>query len=435
MPGYAAAANWRGIIFLNRIGLKSSGTSGNPRFFYGWLIVGIAGLALVMGAAPLAYPWAEVLGRQFGWTRNQLSAPYIMVRILLPGLAAGYLTDRFGPRRVVVSGLFIMAGAWLVFVLAQNVWMYYGAFVFILAGGALSGWIPLMTIICRWFVRRRTVAIAITFLVSTIGAVVFLPVIIYGTIPEGDGGIWRIAAAMVVGRVLMVAVLALVRLRGRPADAGMMADDNTPGQTGGYSTVQTLRSRPFWFIVFGEALTSAGLLALSTHLYLIMHDKGFATSDLGAFGSIQSTAAIVFYLAGGLAGDRIAKRRAMAFFATLQGAGFLMLAFAGGWPTLYLAGALLGMGSGGRFPLDVAMLADYFGLDSIGKILAFFGLITGLFGLFAAPIAGYIYDAIGNAAFLPLLFAAQSLLGAFLFLNAPPPPGGTAGNAVVDAPS
>ena len=375
------------------------------------------------------------LERQFGWTRNQLSAPYSISSILLPGLAAGYLSDRFGPRRVVVSGLFIMAGAWLLFVLAQNVWMYYGAVAFILVGGHLSGWIPLMTIVCRWFVRRRTVAIAATSLIATIGAVVFVPVIVYGTTPTlDDESGWRFTALAVGGCVLIVAVIAFSRLRGRPADVGMLADDATPGQPGGYRTAQALRSRPFWFIVIGDALASASVLALLTRLYFISTDMGFTTSDLGPFISIQSNVAIVFYLVGGLAGDRIAKRKAMAFFAMLQGAGFLMMSFAGGLPMLYLAAILVGMGNGARAPLSVAMLADYFGLDSFGKILALFGLITGLLGLFAVPAAIYIYDAVQSATLLIMLFAAQTLLGAFLFLKAQPPPVGAAADVVADAP-
>ena len=359
---------------------------------------------------------------------------YGIVTFLLPGLAVGYLSDRFGPRRVVVSGLFIMAGAWLLFVLAQNVWMYYGAFVIITAGGSLSGWIPLMIIIGRWFVRRRTVAIVAAHLVATIGTVVFVPLVIYGTIPDRDGGIWGFASVLLCACVLIVAVIAFVRLRGRPADAGMLADDATPGQQGGYRTAQALRSRPFWFIVLGDGLASASVLTLLTHLYFISTDMGFTASDLGPFISIQSTVAIIFYLVGGLAGDRIAKRKAMALFAILQGAGFVMMSFAGGLPVLYLAAVLVGMGNGGRLPLSVAMLADYFGLDSFGKILAFFGLITGLMGLFAVPIAAYIYDFTSSAALFPMLLAAQTLLGAFLFLKAQPPAGRASAGVVADAP-
>lgn len=318
--------------------------------------------------------------------------------------------------------------------MTQNIWMYYGAFLIITAGGSLSGWIPLMLIIGRWFVRRRTLAMAAASLIATIGTTVFVPVIIWSANPDSGGPGWRIAAVMVCACVLIVAVIAFSRLRGRPADAGMLADDATPGQPGGYRTAQALRSRPFWFIVLGDALASASVLALLTRLYFISTDMGFTTSDLGPFISIQSNVAIVFYLVGGLAGDRIAKRKAMAFFAMLQGAGFLMMSFAGGLPMLYLAAILVGMGNGARAPISVAMLADYFGLDSFGKILALFGLITGLLGLFALPATIYIYDAVQSATLLIMLFAAQTLLGAFLFLKAQPPSGGAAVDVAADAP-
>ena len=123
-------------------------------------------------------------------------------------------------------------------------------------------------------------------------------------------------------------------------------------------------------------------------------------------------------------GDRFAKRKAMAVFALLPAAGLAAAVFIGGLPGLYLCSILLGMGTGGLYPLYAAILADYFGMDSFGKILGLFILLSGLPLSFAGAWATAIYHTLGSYSATFLLLSASALLGAFLFLKArlPRPP-------------
>ena len=47
-------------------------------------------------------------------------------------------------------------------------------------GSVMSGWILLTTVLCRWFVRRRTISIALAHMVSRIGSISHVTLIVYG---------------------------------------------------------------------------------------------------------------------------------------------------------------------------------------------------------------------------------------------------------------
>ena len=400
---------------------------GNRRLFYGWWLVIITGLVMVIATVPLFHAtavWAVALERHFGWTYAQLGLAFTLTRVG-SGLIAplvGYLSDRFGPRMIMLPGLIIMAGALFFFSLTQNIWMFYVAFALMAVGQQLSGWIPQMTILSRWFVRWRATAIAISYLAVPLGALVVEPFITWGADPDAGRLGWRLTVIVLGGLILVVAALVFARLRNRPEDIGLLPDGVPPNiERSSFSTIQALRTRSFWFIVFGEAFASM-VGSILPFMGLLVQDRGIAVSDAAFALYISGSGAAWFYLVGGLVGDRVPKSSALAFFTLLQAVGVALLAFAGSLTLLYVAGVLLGIGQGGRTPVGVAILADYFGMDSFGKILALSSLFAVLPLLIAPPLMiGWMYDVQGSYTVGFLILAVLTLPGAFFFLQARPP--------------
>ena len=130
-------------------------------------------------------------------------------------------------------------------------------------------------------------------------------------------------------------------------------------------------------------------------------------------------------------GDRFPKSLALAAFTTLQLVAWGALFFSGSPVALYLSAAFLGMSNGGRTPIRVAILADYFGTGSLATILGLFGFFAGLipfifgplawgFDFFVVPSGGLLYETQGG--FIGFLIPAGfTLLATILFLRAVPP--------------
>ena len=391
---------------------------------------------MIIATVPLFHAmsvWAVALERQFGWSRAQLGIALTLTRVEsgLIGPIEGYLVDRVGTRRMVLIGLAILGGAYLFFSQINSLWTFYVAYILMAVGQGQGSWIPLMTMLNKWFSRRRSSAIGWANVVSRFGALLLVPGIAWA-VADAPGRIGWQTTALITGIGILILAAPLAGLiRNDPRDYGALPDGETPRpnptaaarqpRQQDLTAAQALRTPAFWLIAFGHGFTSMVILAIMAHLGLLMVDKGYTEQDAGWVISAYTGVAMVFQLVGGYTGDRMSKRIALAFFTTLQAAGVLILVIAQTLPMFFLFGVLFGAGFGGRNPLTVAIRADYFGTGSFGKILGFSTVPMNLLLLIAAPFAGWMSDRYGNYDLAFLILAALNLVGALCFLAATRP--------------
>ncbi len=424
----------------------SSGTRTPGRLngvFYGWWLVGISGFVMVISTVPLFHAmsvWAVALEREFGWNRTQLGFALTFTRIEggLMGPLEGYLTDKVGTRRMVFVGLLILGSAFIFFGQVQTLWMFYLAYILMALGQGLGSWIPIMTMLTRWFHRRRSMALGWSNMGSRAGALVLVPAIAWSIDPDFDRLGWRMTAT-VLGVIMVSVAWPLSRLiRNQPEDMGLLPDGDrpTPGPVAAGATEEAAASKPveddftasealrtpaFWLIAFGHGFTSMVILAIMAHLGLLMVDKGHQLQDAAFVVSVYTAVAMGFQLVGGYVGGKIPIRFALAFFTCLQALGVVVLVFAESIPSFYAFAVLFGAGFGGRNPLTVAIRGDYFGSASFGKILGFSTVPMNLLLLIAAPLVGWMRDIQGDYTDAFLVMVVTNLAGATCFLLAKRP--------------
>ena len=380
--------------------------------FYGWWLVALAGLVMVAATVPWSLRtmpiWAlaqEYYPAVVGSELIMRALYILIIGGLLLGPVVGYLTDRvIGIRRMVVAGLIILSGAFLFFSQTQNLWMYYAACVLMAVGVTMCGWIPLLTMLSRWFVRRRATALGVAHMFGPIGAISLAPLIALSADPYQVSLGWRLTAVVLGGSIMVVAVLAFTRLRDRPEDMGLLPDGGPPVvRQASFPAFQVLRTRSFWLIACADGISKTMVPELADTVPRL----------------VLSTSTAVFALVGGVLGDRVPKAAALASFTALQIVAWAAAALVGSQPALYLSAVVLGMSRGGRSPLIGAILADYFGTNSLATILGLFGLVMGLTG-FISGLAGWVYYTQGSiVGFMTL--TGLTVLGAFFFLSARAP--------------
>ena len=218
------------------------------KLFYGWVIVAAGGLmgCVAIGSMFSLAVFLQPMSDATGWSRTGISTA-MTIDFLTMGVAAfgwGALTDRFGPRLVVLAGSLLLglglalasrATSLLEFQLA------YGGLVGIAAGAVFA---PMMATVTGWFEKNRGLAVSLVSAGMGMAPMTISPFAQW-LISAYD---WRTAqlAIAIMAWVLLVPTALLVRR----APAPTAAAPGTPAEGGEDMTVgRALRSPQF--IVLG----------------------------------------------------------------------------------------------------------------------------------------------------------------------------------------
>jgi MFS family permease len=128
----------------------------------------IVGIALY--GLPFFY---DFMVRDFGWTRAQVTSGNAYSKLFIGplfGFVAGYMIDKFGPRRMMMTGIVMAGGALIGFSLMSGAfWMFYLCYLFNALGYVCGGPLPNQVLLSRWFDKGRGRAMGFAYLGIGIG--------------------------------------------------------------------------------------------------------------------------------------------------------------------------------------------------------------------------------------------------------------------------
>ena len=431
-------------------GPGQSARPGASGIYYGWYIVAATGFVMTIATVPLFHAmtlWAVALEKHFMWPRGQLSLALTLTRIEggLMGPLEGYLTDKLGGRLMVLMGFIILgigflffwqidAGFWPV----APLYMFYFAYMVMALGQGLGSWVPMMTTINNWFSRRMASAMGWANFMSRGGALIVIPLIDLGI--NGSIGIpftqrtvsigyilgWEGVALALAIVIFAAAVPLSLLIRNKPEDMGLYPDGaaapstrggRTPAIPQGLTAQQAIRTSAFWLIAVGHGMTSMIILAIFTHLGLLLKDAGFE-QYAGTVVILYTVVSMFAQPLGGYAGDRFPKRIGLFIFTTIQATAVLLLTYSTELWMFYTFAVIFGIGFGGRNPLTTSIRGEYFGRGNFGKILGISTIPMNGLLLISSPFAGYMYDWQGSYTIALLVLAACNYAGGVCFLFA-----------------
>ena len=418
--------------------------------FYGWWLVGVSGVFLAIVIAPYFEAlslWNVALQNEFGWTVTQLNLAWIFARMEggLMGPVEGWLTSKWGARRMVLIGMSIMGTGWILFSFTDNLWFFYLSYILISTGIGVGAWLAIMTTINHWFVRKRSMAMGISSVITRMMAIPILFGLAWAIDPD-EANSWRETARVIGVVLLLITAPMYFFIKNRPEDVGEQPDvhyagasqdvragptSSVPGLMPGepsFTVRQALRTSTFWYLALGHALTTALVVTIVANLTLIFKDYEASdglTTQLAARVIITYLVVwTVFQIVGGYLGDRLPKNVIIFVATIIMGCSALAITRTHTAEMAFVFAVLFGLGNGLRGPLVTAIRGDYFGRKSFPVILGLSMMFMSV-TLIAAPLLTARYrDHVGEGGFiLPLeVLIGITLFGGFLFLMARRPP-------------
>jgi sugar phosphate permease len=373
------------------------------RLHYRWVILAVTSLTVLMAAGVTAVPAVLIhpLEVEFGWDRAAIALA-VSINVLLYGLAgpfAGGLMLRFGPRRVMLTSLILIAfGVAATTQLRSLLQLYLLWGVVVGLGTGSTALVLSATVVNRWFTTHRGLALGLLGAATSTGRLIFLPLLAAVVIALG----WQAVGWIVAGCITLFALpLVALLMRDSPAQMGLTpsrgvsaaASADTPAPDSSAEPLVPLRTAlrhgDFWRLWLTFAIcgaTTNGLIG--THL--LPHAIDLGLSEVAAAGALalMGVLDIVGTLGSGWLSDRYDKRVLLAWYYGLRGVSLLFLPYADGLTTLALFGVVYGLDWIATVPPTAGLASDLFGKRS-GPILfgwIFFGHQVG--AAFAAYGAG-----------------------------------------------
>jgi MFS family permease len=363
----------------------------------------------------------EAILKEFGWKRGEFKFRDLVTLITAGLLAplAGYFIDKIGVRTLLLFGSALLAVLYYLYGKISSLtelYLIHAGFGLVLVCAGLNVAVVMSS---QWFIKARGTAIGIALVGSSLGGVVFPPMIL--TLLSAHS--WREAFALVGLASVLLFILAFVLVRtpaklnigplgfGQPVKGGV-----SPSSPDDLTYQQAIRTLSFWALTFVAMASFYSILSLALHLFLHMRGLGFdAKTAGGAMGLLFGLGLFSKFLFGFLS-DILSPKLVFRSNVALMLVGLVLMATQS-LDLLWAGIAITGFGWGGLYTLIQYQAVNNFGVTHTGKILGSITMLDAIAGGVGIWLTGVMFDKFGsynNAFWVFVALMSAAFLASFL---------------------
>ncbi|HET8578961.1 MAG TPA: MFS transporter [Methylomirabilota bacterium] len=389
---------------------------------FGWVVLGAAFLIITMSIGTLFTlgVFLKPIEDGMGWSRSSIGAIGLLNWIVmgLGGIVAGYVSDRFGTRGVVLVGGGLLGLGLVLSGQVREVWQLYITFGVLVGAGVSAFYVPLTVLAIKWFDTRRGMAAAVVSAGNGFGILALSPLSRW-LINQFD---WRMAF-VVLGDLAWLTVIPLALLLRNPPTGASPAPTTSPAAVtgGGQAARAALRAWPFWGIALTHFSCCAAHSGPLFHLVTHAMDQGVAKMAAAGILGASGLSSIFGRIGTGIVADRFGAKRTLLTALALQAVLILSYVSVSGVGPLYAVSLVFGVAYGGAMPLYALVTREYFGEKVMGTAYGAVFFISCIGMGLGSYAGGVIHDALGSYQWLFLGSFAVGTTAVFLGLTLSPP--------------
>ena len=378
-------------------------------FRYGWPVVLSSALGIALGMSPLPFYTIGVFAgpfmQEFGWTISQVMSALAVFTMgaLFAAPLVGYVADRVGVRKVVLTSIVLFSITMMSFGLNNgSMTLYLSLWVILAFAGAGTLPITFTRAISRWFHRKRGLALGLALIGTGIAGA--LAKVYAGFLIQEVG--WRMAYVGVGALPLLIAFPAAFLFfrdvddpkAGKRAEQMIQHHADTGGAViYGMSLGQAFKDWRFWLLAITFVPLSFAIGGPIPNMETLLQSKGFAISDSIFLASLIGYSVLVGRLVGGFLLDHFWAPAVACVLLMLPAISMYLLQTADPtYVTTAFSIVLLGFAAGIEYDLLAFIVSKYFGIRHYaaiyGMLYAFFAAGAG----FGPAIYGRMYQATGS---------------------------------------
>ena len=315
----------------------------------------------------------------------------------------GYLIDRYGPRPIMVTAVFLAGLGYILLSWADSYASFMIVYLGVISLAFVAGFVHSPMVVANsWFIRQRARAMTVVSAAVPIGGALISPLLAIGVSSIG----WRWAAFLSGCVFLLVCLPLTFQLKRSPESMGLLPDGETTALNEGaalsissadgnakadFTSRQAMKTWMFWVLVTAMTARVTCYSAATVHFIPLMVWKGMSESAAASLLGIFALVNLVAHFVLGWIADRVNKPKLLAACHLLPAVSVVPLLFDSAHYQLWLFAIGFTL-LDASFPIVWATVGDFFGrrhFATIRGMMSFFYM----WGSFAGPVlAGVIYD-------------------------------------------
>ncbi len=406
--------------------LIQSSAIGLPKRSSQTYIVATAFLSLfgIVGFAYYGLPFFyDFMIKEYGWSRTVVTSGNALGKLVvgpLFGFVAGWMIDKYGPRRLMMTGILFMGIALIGISFSTSLGMFYTFYIFNALGYVFGGPLPCQVLISRWFDKNRGKAMGIAYL--GIGAGGALVPHISAGLAQNIG--WHYALASLGVMIILFGFPMTYFIKGssvKPSEPGVSAP--------AIPIKSILTNRNFYLLAFGSMCSIGAVGGVGQHLKLYLRDLDFTQSDAATVMSLVLFSSLAGRVLMGWLADLINRKYVMILIYMIVALAIPLLLMPDFYGRIYIFAVIFGIGLGGDYMIIPLMAGDLFGIRALGRTMGIILVADGVAESMFPMLVGALYDSASSYAPGFIMLICLALAGALIVSFLP-----KTGNPIADEP-